>query len=598
MDGGTDWLSTRVYTVMEPRRSLRNANKQGSSPCVKMATQTQRTPTRRRTPSRTSVEKGNRVETKNEKNRENASVLASSAINKMASLREAEESPIRWERRDRQSRQNASFSLVAGITEAAAAMAMRSPPNVSSKVPEASPISVLLGPGLMSPIMELRSPTPEPATRPVTEPNSLRSSAEEMSSLRSSRGSHCPLDPIGTSTNSEDFSRTLRKCSLAIDVPRQPTSSEESMVAGWTQRRDSQMDSEGCSQMSRRSIEREQMEDDAIVSTLSEDPRVPFWENSEAIEEDEPGSPTTPCVSCSPIRLECPDAPNARNKELTRQSSLNDTKLLVTTHLKRSFSVFHFDRHFEFLREIGRGSSSTVYEARDRRRGTLCAVKMSRRQFRGRDDRDRYLHELQSVASLSEHRHVVKYYRGWQQDAHFYIQMELCEGGSLRSLLDCLREPLEESQIWKFVREVASGLEHIHAAGVLHLDVKPDNVFLDVKGDLKIGDFGLAVIGTEWDWEEGDGAYVAPELLQGGDPSPSADMYSFGAMLYEWASGIQLPRSRPAREGDLILPPGRSASLEKLVRSLLLRNPQKRPTATDVLAWDLDMDSHMSSSSQ
>lgn len=88
-----------------------------------------------------------------------------------------------------------------------------------------------------------------------------------------------------------------------------------------------------------------------------------------------------------------------------------------------------------------------VYEARDRRGGTLCAVKMSKREFYSREDRDRYMREIQSVACLAEHPNVVNYFRGWQQDSHFYIQMELCEAGNLRMFLDSLKKPLDEHQV-------------------------------------------------------------------------------------------------------------------------------------------------------
>lgn len=72
---------------------------------------------------------------------------------------------------------------------------------------------------------------------------------------------------------------------------------------------------------------------------------------------------------------------------------------------------------------------------------------MSKREFFSRVDRDRYMREIQSVACLAEHPNVVNYFRGWQQDSHFYIQMELCEAGNLRMLLDSLKQPLDEHQV-------------------------------------------------------------------------------------------------------------------------------------------------------
>jgi serine/threonine protein kinase len=70
--------------------------------------------------------------------------------------------------------------------------------------------------------------------------------------------------------------------------------------------------------------------------------------------------------------------------------------------------------------------------------------------------RERYLHEIQSVACLSEHPNVVKYYRGWQQEGHFFIQMELCEGGNLKDWTDRQTAPPGEDRIWDWVRQVGA----------------------------------------------------------------------------------------------------------------------------------------------
>ncbi|CAM6123838.1 unnamed protein product [Calypogeia fissa] len=445
------------------------------------------------------------------------------------------------------------MTMVAGITEAAATMMMRSPTQDCSGVFENSPISVLQGLG-----DEIYTPSPVPT-------------------------GNSSFDGSATLANMDLFLNDASSNNSEIRTFGKPLISEESGVASWSGRF--------------RRIERCRSSSESINICVSKDEevgeveaiRTPEKETKKTDEEEEPESPTTPCSVARPLVLECPDAPlGSRSKELNRQSSLNETKLLMTTHLKRSASIFMFDKHFEFLREIGRGSFSTVYEARDRRNGTLCAVKMSKRQFRGRDDREHYLREIQSVACLSEHVNVVKYSRSWQQASHFYIQMELCENGSLRNLLDSSKTELPEDKVWKFINQVASGLEHIHAQGVLHLDIKPENIFVDSEGVLKIGDFGLAVPRRLWEWEEGDGGYVAPELLREEEPGPAADMYSFGAMVYEWATHTKLPRSGPLREGRVELPETRSRSLENLVRALLNPNPSKRPTATEVIGWRRD----------
>ncbi len=93
---------------------------------------------------------------------------------------------------------------------------------------------------------------------------------------------------------------------------------------------------------------------------------------------------------------------------------------------------------------------------------------------------------------------------------------------------------------------MAQGLAFLHERNVLHLDIKPDNLYFGEKDMLRIGDFGLAYKAGEWDdWEEGDGNYLAPELLSSARPTTAADIYSLGATLYECATGAWRCHSKP-----------------------------------------------------
>ena len=227
---------------------------------------------------------------------------------------------------------------------------------------------------------------------------------------------------------------------------------------------------------------------------------------------------------------------------------------------------------------------------RSRRDGSLSAVKRSLAAFTGRADRERYLREVRAAAALPEHPHCVRYLRGWQQEQHFFVQMELCPGGSLAAVLAALPPGalLPEADVWRLARELASGLAHCHAHDVLHLDVKPGNVFLDDGAAAKLGDFGLAILtGRGWRAEEGDGAYVAPELLNPAampdgstaEPTPAADVFSLGCTLLE-AAGLR-PQSASS---SLELPAGRSLHLQELLRAMTRLAPLERPSAAQVHA--------------
>jgi membrane-associated tyrosine/threonine-specific cdc2-inhibitory kinase len=281
---------------------------------------------------------------------------------------------------------------------------------------------------------------------------------------------------------------------------------------------------------------------------------------------------------------------------------------------------FRFHDHFDFVTIFGRSPTSEVWLARSKASGVKYCVKRVVAQFRTASERDRYVHEVEAVTFLPPHENVVKYYRAWQEDRHFYAQTELCECGSFGGCLRRAREMerlVDERDAWAMAAQVARGLAHCHRYGVTHLDVKPDNVFLTRDGTYKIGDFGVAhVAGSGWEVQDGDGDYVAPEILNqnfsneakrraGSSTSllGAADVFSLGATLYEAAAGRAPPyeirrgfagdddhtagggEGRPPALGSSVaLPAGRSAELAAVIEACTRRNPEARPSAADVAA--------------
>jgi len=285
---------------------------------------------------------------------------------------------------------------------------------------------------------------------------------------------------------------------------------------------------------------------------------------------------------------------------LSRMNSIRDTKVLFVSSTKRSasFSVpaealdgFKFDDHFVWLRPLGSGSFSDVYAVQHKMRpAEYYAIKRSKREFRSRGERAEYLREVQLANSMPAHANVVEYHRAWQDASFFYVQMELCPGGTLGQLL--LREGgalacvAGEARVWELVRHVARGLSHIHAHGVIHCDIKPDNILLSSDGVFKIGDLGQAAALKAWNEQEGDAKYLSRDLLES-KPSTAADIFSFGMVLYEVRTAESLPGSGPRwdelRSGSVPPPADCGAEMGRLLRSMMSPQPEARPSADGIL---------------
>jgi serine/threonine protein kinase len=156
--------------------------------------------------------------------------------------------------------------------------------------------------------------------------------------------------------------------------------------------------------------------------------------------------------------------------------------------------------------------------------------------------RQRALNEVWFAAQLPQHPHVLQYSNAWEEHGYLFIQTELCEVGSLKDLLERRNgNPLPEETIWEYLLDMVLGLKHIHLHNLLHLDIKPANLFLTVEGHLKIGDFGLVQHLGECVYDmEGDSRYMALELLseEASSVAFSADVFCLGATCFEMVCAV------------------------------------------------------------
>lgn len=216
-----------------------------------------------------------------------------------------------------------------------------------------------------------------------------------------------------------------------------------------------------------------------------------------------------------------------------------------------------FKQCFQTLYKLGRGSFGEVYKVRSREDGSVYAVKRSVSPFRGESDRLHKLQEVRKHERVGEHPNCLRFVRAWEERRMLYLQTELCLC-SLQQRSEELGEPLPPQEMWNITCDLLRGLKHLHDRNLLHLDIKPANVFISYSGVYKLGDFGLMVDldGAEGSGEaqEGDPRYMAPELLDG-IFTKAADVFSLGMTLLEVACNMEVPKGgegwQQLRQGHL-----------------------------------------------
>jgi serine/threonine-protein kinase len=191
--------------------------------------------------------------------------------------------------------------------------------------------------------------------------------------------------------------------------------------------------------------------------------------------------------------------------------------------------------------KIASGGTSTVYRGLDVRLDRPVAVKVMDARYAGDDQfLTRFRLEARTVARLKNPGLVAVYDQGLDA-RHPFLVMELIEGGTLRELL-AERGPMPPHAVAAVLRPVLGGLAAAHRAGLVHRDVKPENVLISDDGDVKIADFGLvravAAAGiTSTSVILGTAAYLSPEQVRDGNAGPRSDVYSVGILTYELLTG-------------------------------------------------------------
>lgn len=249
-------------------------------------------------------------------------------------------------------------------------------------------------------------------------------------------------------------------------------------------------------------------------------------------------------------------------------------------------------QRYELEEKIGDGGMAAVYRGRDLRLNRVVAIKILHPHHAADlNFRKRFIHEAQSAANL-RHPSIVDIYDEGEEDRQHYIVMEFVDGSDLKSMILRYKQ-LPVQQVLQIAAAIADGLDAAHQLGMVHRDVKPQNILVTHDGTAKITDFGIAksslsTAQTDTGVTFGTADYISPEQARGQPATAQSDIYALGVTIYESLTG-QLPftgdtavavalqhvgsKPPPIRRHN----PNVSPALEQLVMRSLAKNPAERP---------------------
>ncbi len=255
---------------------------------------------------------------------------------------------------------------------------------------------------------------------------------------------------------------------------------------------------------------------------------------------------------------------------------------------------------YEVIARIGTGGMADVYKAQDHKLNRLVAVKVMKAEFR--EDTSfvsKFQKEAQSAARLS-HPNVVNVYDVGEDRGLYYIVMELIEGITLKNYI-AKKGKLSVKEATSIAIQVSLGLEAAHNRGIIHRDVKPQNIIISTDGKVKLSDFGIAKAinsNTITANVMGSVHYSSPEQVRGGFSDAKSDIYSLGITMYEMVTGrvpfdgdstvaIAIKHLQEEIVPPSIYTPDLPYSMEQIILKCTQKNPERRYMNTGELIEDL-----------
>ncbi len=292
------------------------------------------------------------------------------------------------------------------------------------------------------------------------------------------------------------------------------------------------------------------------------------------------------------------DKPDQDMKRKQPVVATKKTKPGATTGFRRIREEGKISERYVDLAELGRGGMGIVYKSRDLKLKRAVALKVLCKEYT--DDPDivaRFIREAQAVALLN-HPNIVSIYDIGDEDVKF-LSMEFIDGHTLRKILK-QKKVIPISQVIRIMGQILDAMEYAHTKGIIHRDMKPDNIMITREGVIKIMDFGLAkienalpltdsgvVMGTEW--------YMSPEQIKGYPGDRRTDIYALGIRMYEMAVGkvpfssgdISFQHINVKPEPPTKMNPNIPAKLENIILKCIQKKTSARYSSSKEILEDL-----------